>query len=114
MDRITTLYVPQAKLMEFNDLIKSKNNLLDLGIGEFETIATFCTDLDNGYEVGLHIKSSDYKSGQIYAEMILFDENGDEVAYETTYEEIDGTWYIYDNGDNYNNCNKYTIMVMGC
>ena len=114
MDRTTTLYIPQEKLTEYNRLLKSKNNLLEMGIGEFETIATFCTDLDNGYEAGLHIKSSDYKSGQIYAEMIIFDENCDEVAYETEYENMDGIWHIYDKGDNYNNCNKYTINVVGC
>jgi hypothetical protein len=114
MDRITTLYVPQAKLTEYNDLIKSKNNLLDLGIKEFDIIALYSAKFDNGYEARLYIKSGDYESGEVSADMVLFDENEEEVDYETRYEEIDGTWYIYDNGDNYNNCNKYTIMVMGC
>ena len=105
---ITTMYIPKEKIMKYNDLIRNDyNDLIKLGVGEFAIIEMFTAKFEDGYEARLYIKSHDFESGEVTADMVLFDENNQEVDYQTTFEEIDGTWYIYDRDM------TYTIMVIG-
>ena len=111
---LTTMYIPNEKVMEYNDLMRNEyNDLMKLGIDEFAVVEMFTAKFDNGYEARLYIKSHDFESGEISVDMVLFNPSGEEVCYETAFEELDNTWYLYDEGDEYTNCKKYTIMIMG-
>ena len=110
---LTLMYIPKEKIMEYNDLMRNEyNDLKKLGIDEFAIVEIFTTKFPNGYEARLYIKSHDFESGEISADMVLFDTKGKEVCYETAYDELDNTWYLYDEGDEFKNCMKYTIMII--
>ena len=113
-EHITTMNIPKEKVMEYNDLMRNEyNDLKKLGIAKFAVVEMFTAKFDNGYEARLYINSHDFESGEISADMVLFNPNGEEICYETTYEELDNTWYLYDEGDEDMSCTKYKIMVVG-
>jgi hypothetical protein len=110
---LTRMYIPKEKVMEYNDLMRNEyNDLKKLGIAKFSVVELFTAEFPNGYEARLYINSHDFESGGISAEMVLFDTEGKEVCCETAYDKLDNPWCLYDEGDEFINCNKYTIMII--
>ena len=74
----------------------------ELGFPKYSTVMKWTATFQNGTEVDLKINTNTPDDGDGWAEAVLFDENGCEMTCtEPEYDEIDGTWYLYDGDDTY-------------
>jgi hypothetical protein len=104
MDFKTSITIPKKELMLWNDRLRSPGDLdyNELDFPKYSTVMKWTATFPNGKEVDLKVNTDTPEDGDVWAEAVLFDENGCQMAYtEPEYDELDGTWYLYDGDDTY-------------
>ena len=104
MEYRTSIIIPKKSLMLWNDRLRSPGNLdyEELDFPQYATVAKWTAAFPNGTEVDLKINTNALEDGDLWAEAVLFDENGCQMACtEPEYDELDGTWFLYDGDDTY-------------
>lgn len=101
----TTIELPKAEITKWNDLLsKDSIDFNEHGFKDLETVFKRSAKFENGCEVDFKVNttSSDRNGrGQVYAEMVLFDEDGHEMVCSEPCYEMDGTCYLYYGSETY-------------
>ena len=91
----------QKEVMKWNDLLNSDNVDFDeLGFKKYQTIKKWTVKFENGFEADIKINTNGGDE-DLFAEAVLFDEDGRQMAFTEPQYEIDGLWYLYCDGVEY-------------
>ena len=112
-EHIATIGIPGREVIYWNDKLKSDDlDYSALGWGEYETVAKWTVRFDDGCEADIKVNSNTAEDGDCYAEAVLFDREGHQLAYTADpSDEVDGTWYLYVDAND-GACDQYTVIVV--
>ncbi len=124
-----TIGIPWKELIQWNDLLRAERT--DYAVWDFEeesVVFSLKVTFEDGMTGVVQIRTEKKESGDLIAEALLLNKDGKEITFTThytacpyrvdygekkirgqgPYQELDGTWYLY-NGDD-----VYCIQVIAC